>query len=398
MVSGPEGRLARRWSKNLVGAVYGEPLVVGSRVLVATERNQVYALDARTGKVAWRRSLGAPEPLAELPCGNIDPLGATGTPAYDARTGSLFVAAETRGGKHTLWSLDVTDGAPRWQRGLDTQADRNRRAEQQRAALLVVDGRVLTAFGGLAGDCDDYVGYVTSVPADGTGPTYSYAVPTAREAGIWATPGPVLGPNGLVYVAAGNGAELHGEWDLSDSVTALDPVRLRRSSVFAPSTWADDNAGDLDLGSSTPAMVPSLRRMVIAGKRGIAYLLPLRLGGVGSEIAGAEGCRAFGGPAVSGTTVLMPCYADGSVRRLHVGASSLRWGWTARGLNGSPVVAGRKVYVTDSDSGDLAVLGLRDGHELQRLHVGRLPHFGSQAVSGRWVFVGTLDGVVAFRG
>jgi hypothetical protein len=181
-------------------------------------------------------------------------------------------------------------------------------------------------------------------------------------------------------------------------VTALDPVRLRRSSVFAPSTWADDNVRDLDLGSSTPAMVSSLRRMVIAGKRGVVYLLPLRLGGVGSQIASSEGCHAFGGPAVSGTSVLMPCYADGSVRQLRVGASSLRWGWTADGLNGSPVVAGRKVYVTDSESGDLAVLRLGDGHPLQRLYVGRLPHFGSQAVSGRWVFVGTLDGVTAYRG
>ena len=34
-------------------------------------------------------------------------------------------------------------------------------------------GGVLTAFGGLAGDCDDYVGYVTSVPTSGTGPTTS---------------------------------------------------------------------------------------------------------------------------------------------------------------------------------------------------------------------------------
>src|SRR5690242_21541856 len=42
-----------------------------------------------------------PQPLSGLPCGNIDPLGITGTPAYDATTGSVFVVAETRSEEHT---------------------------------------------------------------------------------------------------------------------------------------------------------------------------------------------------------------------------------------------------------------------------------------------------------
>ena len=41
---------------------------------------------------------------------------------------------------------------------------------------------------------------------------------------MWATPGPVLGRNGHVYVASGNGAELDGRWDKSDSVTELSPT------------------------------------------------------------------------------------------------------------------------------------------------------------------------------
>ena len=59
----------------------------------------------------------------------------------------------------------------------EDKPDRNRKAEQQRSALLVTNGRVITTFGGLAGDCGNYVGYVTSAPTaaaledatDGTG-------------------------------------------------------------------------------------------------------------------------------------------------------------------------------------------------------------------------------------
>ena len=169
----------------------GEPLVIGDTLVVATERNYVYGLNARSGATRWRVQLGPPQPQSELPCGNIDPLGITSTPAYDGTTRSVFVVAETRGGTHTLWALGVGAGHRKWHRTLDTQADRSKLAEQQRSALLVTQGRVLTAFGGLAGDCSNYVGYVTSVPVSGRGATTSYAVPTAREAGMWATPGPI---------------------------------------------------------------------------------------------------------------------------------------------------------------------------------------------------------------
>ena len=165
----------------------------------------------------------------------------------------------------------------------------------------------MVSFGGLAGDCDNYVGYVTSTSVTGQGRTFHYAVPTAREAGMWAPPGPVLGRNGHVYAASGNGAELSGKWDRSDSVTELSRSRLHRQSLFAPATWRADNRADLDLGSMSPAMVPSLKRIVIAGKRGTVYLLHEQFGGVGSAISNLGGCHAFAGSAVVGRTVLMPC-------------------------------------------------------------------------------------------
>lgn len=394
---GPTGPLRPAWTARLDGAVYGEPLVADHLLIVATEENQVYGLNPVTGVVRWHTDLGPPQPLSGLPCGNIDPLGVTGTPAYDRGTGLVFVVAEAAGGLHDLFALDAASGALRWRRNLDTQPGRDRLAEQQRSALLVAHGRVITAFGGLFGDCGNYVGYLTSVAVDGRGPIASYAVPTARQGGIWAPPGPVLGPNGSVYVASGNGAARSGPWDRSDSVTALSPVTLRPRSAFAPDSWPADNAGDLDLGSMSPAVVPAVARLVIAGKRGTVYLLRPPLAGVGSELARLPGCTAFGGAAVVGSMVLMPCLGEYAIRALMVGPRSLRWAWTRPGVYGSPVVAGSRVYVADRQSGDLVVLSLADGSVRQRLPAGPLPHFPSEAVSGDWVFVPTLDGVTAFR-
>jgi outer membrane protein assembly factor BamB len=384
------------WRRHLRGAVYGEPLVVGRTLIAATEKNWVYGLRATTGALLWRRHLGPAQALSDLPCGNIDPLGITGTPAYDAATGSVFAVAETTGGHHTLWALAAATGHRRWHRSLDVLPNRNRSAEQQRSALLVTKGRVITAFGGLAGDCDNYVGYLTSVATSGRGTISTYAVPTSREGGIWAPPGPVTGANGNVYVATGNGAEKQGRWDKSDSVTELTPVGMRRVAAFAPSTWPQDNADDLDLGSSSP--VPVNGRIVIAGKRGTVYLLRPSLGGVGAEVASLDGCTAFGGAAVSGTTVLMPCKGQDAIRALSVGRSSLRWTWTASGVYASPVIAGHRVYAADEGSGDLVVLGLGNGQVLQRIHAGALTHFPSEVVDGGRVFVPTLTGVTAFQG
>jgi hypothetical protein len=393
----PGTPLRPAWTKSLGNAVYGEPLVVGSTLIVATEGDKVFGLNARTGHVRWQRSLGTPQPLSGLPCGNIDPLGITGTPAYDPSTGSVFAVAETLGGHHTLWALNATTGAKRWHRSLDVLPDRNRRAEQERSAVLVAHGRVVVSFGGLAGDCGNYVGYVTSTPVTGSGRTFHYAVPTASGAGMWAPPGPVLGANGHVYVASGNGAQLNGRWDKSDSVTELRAKKLRRLSVFAPTTWREDNLEDRDLGSTSPIPVPAVHRIVIVGKRGVVYLLREHFGGVGSEVASHTGCAAWGGGARRGRIVLLPCLARTQIRAMRVGYSHLHWVWKAP-VYGAPVIAGRRVYVADRDTGDLVVLRFKTGHVIQRIHAGDLTHFPSQVVDGGYVFVPTLSGITAFQG
>jgi hypothetical protein len=42
----------------------------------------------------WKRHLGTPSPSSQRPCGNINPLGITGTPIYYPGNGLVYVAAE----------------------------------------------------------------------------------------------------------------------------------------------------------------------------------------------------------------------------------------------------------------------------------------------------------------
>ena len=74
-------------------------------------------------------------------------------------------AATTRSGPSTPPPVNK-----RWHESLDVLPHRNRKAEQERSAVLVAHGRVIVSFGGLAGDCDNYVGYVTSTADHRPGP------------------------------------------------------------------------------------------------------------------------------------------------------------------------------------------------------------------------------------
>jgi hypothetical protein len=83
------------------GNVYAQPLYIEggpsgrARVIVVTESNNVYAIDAITGTVIWQRNVGPPV-TSGLPCGNISPLGITGTPVVHLASRSLFFDAMHR--------------------------------------------------------------------------------------------------------------------------------------------------------------------------------------------------------------------------------------------------------------------------------------------------------------
>jgi len=95
-------RADQNFHARVAGNVYAQPLFWrGGRsnsgvLLVATEDNNVQALDAATGEQIWMRSLGRPVGRSALRCGNINPLGVTGTPVIDAASEALSQCSRRR--------------------------------------------------------------------------------------------------------------------------------------------------------------------------------------------------------------------------------------------------------------------------------------------------------------
>src|SRR3954451_19886059 len=194
---------SKAWTSPVLdGLVYAQPIFVGGRIVVATENDSLYGLDPHTGAVLWRTNVGTPVPLSTLPCGNIDPLGITSTPAADPATGTVFALAEMTGPKHQLVAIDAITGAVKFRHDADP-AGMVPRDQQQRAALAVANGYVYISFGGLAGDCGNYHGWVVATQTDGNGPLLDYQVPTTREGAIWAPSGPSVDAAGNLYVSTG---------------------------------------------------------------------------------------------------------------------------------------------------------------------------------------------------
>ncbi|HVU91701.1 MAG TPA: PQQ-binding-like beta-propeller repeat protein [Jatrophihabitans sp.] len=376
----------------LDGQVYASPIVHNSRTLVATENNTVYRFGPHY-RVVWKRHLGTPSPARQRPCGNIDPLGITGTPAYSARTGKVYVAAELSGSPptHRLYAIDFATGKVSWSRSLDLPGV-DRVAMQERGALALVGSRVYVPFGGLAGDCGQYKGRVVGYSLSGKGNPVSFTVPTAREAGIWTPPGPASDRAGHILVAVGNGASGVGDrYDYSDSVLELSQT-LHRTDSFSPRNWARENDGDVDLGSQGPAIAGPW--IFQAGKSGTAYVLRrTHLGGIGGQVSSASVCRSFGGTAVHGDVVFVPC-TDG-LRAVRIDAKGvMHILWHAPGnITGSPVLGGGRVWALDPGGGRLYDLSMSTGKVYGSVAVGTANRFATPAIYGRDVSVPTLRGL-----
>jgi outer membrane protein assembly factor BamB len=385
-------RLITLWNVHLDGAVYAEPLVVHGRIIVATEGDSLYALNRDNGAVLWHTKVGTPVPLATLPCGDIDPLGITGTPVYDPATNLIYAVAEVTGPQHILVAIDADSGVQKFTRVVDPPGT-DPRVHQQRGALTLANGRIYIVYGGLYGDCGNYHGWVVAVPETGQGAMLAFQVPTPREGGIWAPAGPAVDSAGNIYVSVGNGEVTQGAWDHSDSVLRLSPT-LQLEDGFAPTQWAEDNANDADLGSLGPVLLPN-GLIFIAGKSGVAYLLRANaLGGVGGQLQEVSLCGAYGGAARVDTVIYLPC-ATGVLQVTIGPGASINRGWQAPdNINGSPIVAGHTVYVVDR-TGALYALNSQNGAVRAHIAIEPTSRFATPTVAGRTLLVGTMSGVVA---
>jgi outer membrane protein assembly factor BamB len=401
-VSSPApGVVGQSWRTAVDGAVYAQPLIVGSEVIVATENDTVYALSESSGAVVWSRHLASPV-TGGLPCGNIHPSGITGTPVADVAAGRLWVVTFTAqpAYRHTLWELDLDTGRTVAQRPIDVSGS-DPRAQQERGALVLLGSRVYVPFGGLDGDCSDYKGRVVGAPISGSGPLVSFTTPNQRQAGIWAPPGEAV-RDGSIYVATGNGTPFD-QVDDSDSVLRLSP-QLTVQDRFTPVNFEALSADDLDLGSTAPALLPG-GLVFQVGKQGIGYVLDgAQLGGTGGQLASSDVCEGgFGGDAVDGSTVVLSCYT--SLRAVQItpgqggAAPGIRALWSVTGISpGPPIIAGGVVWDV-SRSGTLSGYRLSSGKSVFSAPTAPVvTDFPSLAASGTRLVVPEGDTVVSYLG
>jgi hypothetical protein len=288
----------------LTGPIYAQPLYVtngpGGRAafIVVTEENAVVALDERDGSQIWIKSLGTPIPPGQLPCGNIDPLGITGTPVIDAVARTIYVDAMTTPDdgttkQHLIFALSLDDGSTRagWPLNVSglsfSGASFDSAFQNQRGALLLSSGILYVPYGSHM-DCGEYYGWVVAVPVNNPGGPTAWVTP-AMGGAVWA-PGGLSTDGSSIFAATGNtyGATT---WSGGEAIVRLGAGATFSGSTtdyFAPSNWADLDGNDQDIGGSGPLLIdvpgatPS-QLVVALGKNGVAYLLDRNdLGGIGT--------------------------------------------------------------------------------------------------------------------
>jgi outer membrane protein assembly factor BamB len=317
----------------IAGHVYAQPLYLddgpGGRptVFVVTESDNVYALDAANGTVIWQMHAGTPMPVSRLPCGNIDPLGITGTPVIDLPSRTLFFDAMTtpdggRSARHLIFALDVDTGAIKsgWPVDVNAKASFqgtpfNSMVQNQRGALAVVGGTLYVPFGGFSGDCGDYHGWLVGVLLNQPTSVVAWAT-GATGGGSWAVGG-VASDGRYLFIATGNTAGT-AVWKGGEAILRFQsgPVFSGNAADFwAPLNWMSLDASDLDIGGAGPLLVdlPSAAPsdlVLSLGKDGNAYLLNRSdLGGVSRPLAQAH---------VSGTPIIQAAAVYRTVQGVYV--------------------------------------------------------------------------------
>ena len=336
------GRL-RHLRVQLDGTVDSSPVYRGGVLYVTTTYGRTEAIDARTGHVKWRfvppaysRVAGSAQITNASPA--VDP---SGQYVYAAASDGRVRKLRASNGK-VVWTVAVT---------------RDPTHEKLTSSLNVSRGLVIATTGGYIGDVPPYQGHVVTIGASSGRIVHVWnslcadrraiitpSTCSVSDSAIWSRNGAAVDPvNGNLVVATGN-APYNGSTDFGDSVIVLSPNASRVVGHWAPSNQAYLNSSDLDLGSTSPGLLPN-GYAVQGGKDGVLRLLQLhgrpRL--VQSlQVPGPT--DMFSVPAIyQGTWVFVATGSGTAAYRFSGGRLHTAWSNSTDGT--SPVEAGGLLYV-----------------------------------------------------
>jgi hypothetical protein len=310
-------------------------------VFVATQHDSLYAFDADASPCVtyWQAKLLDPAlhggTANETPVtwndvgvcfGDVYPeVGVTGTPVIDPATNTIYVVSASESNPtssgdcsgsvatfyHRLHALDLVTGNEKHNGPITIAASVagvgdgsvggvltfNSQLHHQRSGLaLSSDGIVYVAFAAHE-DATPYHGWLFGYNAANlqqkphvfnTTPNGVSGPNGGADGGIWGAGGaPAVDSANNVYVATGNGIFDQGTGmamrnDYGDSVLSLSPLAgttsMQVNGWFSPDDEANLEAGDVDLGSGAPVLLPDQTSgpkhlLIQLGKDGVVYLI-----------------------------------------------------------------------------------------------------------------------------
>ncbi|HEX5449070.1 MAG TPA: PQQ-binding-like beta-propeller repeat protein [Gaiellaceae bacterium] len=366
-----------RQQVRLDGTVDSSAIMVNGTIFVTTTYGRTEAINAKTGKVKWRYTPVTYSSLA----GSAQITNAS--PAADP-SGTAIYAASPDG---VIRKLRASNGGVLWQ----TKVTRDPTHEKLTSSINVSRGLVIVTTGGFIGDAPPYQGHVVTLYAK-TGridhvwnslcaDRRTLITPStcpASDSAIWSRNGAAVDPaNGNLVIATGN-APYDGKTNFGDSVVILSPNASRMVGHWTPANQAQLNSSDADLGSTSPAFLPS-GFAVQGGKDGVLRLLQLHgHPHLVQSLSTPGSTDLFSEPAVwQGKWVFVADSAGTQAWRFSGGKLHAVWSNSNDGT--SPVIAGGLLYV--AGNGAVRVYVPTSGKLLATLASGSV-HWQSPIVAG----------------
>jgi PQQ-like domain len=359
-------------------------------VIVATEHDTVYAFDADTGTLYWRRSLlGSGETTSDdRGCSQVTPeIGITATPVIDRTTGisgtdgTVYVAAMSKAPgpvyHQRLHALNLATGQEvgvvAIQASYPGSGPHNDGhghvvfdpgAYKERPGLLLLNGIVYTAWSShcdiapytswIIGYSESTLAQVSVLNLDPNGPPNSPLLPDGSGNAFWNSgAGPAADANGNIYALTANGP-FDSNGDYGDTFLKLSTQgSLHVADYFTPFDQAADAAGDTDLGSGGAVVLPdmkdankNIRHLAIgAGKDSNIYLVDRD--NMGRYIPGATSntniYQELPG-VLPGGEWATAAYFNGAVYYGPVGSNLLKFTFTQARLDSAPAAMTSTVF------------------------------------------------------
>jgi polyvinyl alcohol dehydrogenase (cytochrome) len=390
------GKLRRVWRFEIQdGAVFGTPTVSGNTLVAAARGGKMFALDARTGRLRWKRDVHHEVHSSIAIAG-----------------GRAFIPV-SHAGRPFLLAVDLHTGKRLWKSTLDTQ-----RGSDLYSSPVPWGGRVYIGVSALHAEWAQKEprdrGSVVAVDArTGARVWKTFTVPADRTGGsVWSTPA-IDGRTGRLFVGTGNAYQPPVD-PATNAVLAFDVdsgARLARHQPVPGDWWNGhhandpDSGPDADFGASPNLFVDGGRTLVgEAQKSGVYWALDRDTlaerwhaqVAPGSGAGGVVGSTAYDGRRIYGPeTVAAHVWALGTDGRV-------AWDRDEPGyLRYCAVAVSRGVLYGADGAGHLVARRTGDGKRLGRWSLGGRSWGGVSVANGR-VFVsrGTTDdhvgAVVAF--